>query len=574
MRTSKRNAERSEERQPEGGQAAARRETPGATVSPPLTAHALHTAQRAVGNAAVAAMIARRARPDAAPEQSDTGVREVLRSPGRPLAAPVRRDMEARFGADFSDVRLHTGAAAARSAHAIGARAYTSGSHVVIGDGGGDRHTLAHELTHVVQQRQGPVSGTDHGDGLRVSDPSDRFEREAEAHAHRIMSGPAPDTRRAPQDSSEGPAAAAGRAEPDTVQRASQYQFENAEVSFYKPGKKSANPLPALRDLRIERPSKVTGTVVPTVTKGRKNAPNPKVVFELEEAYQREARRQGVKRGLPNDKDVWKDLFGGAGYDRGHIMGLEVGGDDISDNIVPQWSLNQGTGAWRRIEQALVRTGSGSVEFQVSYDTDHGNYRKVMIPTQIDIYLNGTRFDEWGNKPDFNDLIRAGKDSSDLARHYTTVREERWKGRPTLTEKEMVDEFAAQVLALNRAEFQAYRDYENASAQGQAPGTSALSTYAQQWKLSDFPKERRERLIEDYLDAGFVTFANKTYTLHDAPTPPDDTSSESESASDSGDAMDLDSQPSPGQPFATIDFGSQSSSSDPEWEDRMSTDSD
>ncbi|WP_408055332.1 eCIS core domain-containing protein [Streptomyces paludis] len=68
----------------------------------------------------------------------------------------------------------------------------TSGSHVVIGRGGGDKHTLAHELTHVIQQRQGPVAGTDNGSGLRVSDPSDRFEREAEANAQRVMRGPAP----------------------------------------------------------------------------------------------------------------------------------------------------------------------------------------------------------------------------------------------------------------------------------------------------------------------------------------------------------------------------------------------
>ncbi|WUU43592.1 DUF4157 domain-containing protein [Streptomyces sp. NBC_00659] len=132
-------------------------------------------------------MIARRVRPTAAPERPDHGVNEVLGSAGKPLAAPVRQDMESRFDTDFSDVRLHTGAAAARSARAIGARAYTSGSHVVLGAGGGDKHTLAHELTHVVQQRQGPVAGTDNGAGLRVSDPSDRFEREAEANAGRVL---------------------------------------------------------------------------------------------------------------------------------------------------------------------------------------------------------------------------------------------------------------------------------------------------------------------------------------------------------------------------------------------------
>ncbi|MFJ2948366.1 DUF4157 domain-containing protein [Streptomyces sp. NPDC087226] len=163
-----------------------------AAVPPPLTAGALRAAQREAGNAAVTRMIARRVRPAPAPEQGDTGVDEVLKSGGTPLAGAVRQEMEARFRADFSAVRLHTGPVAARSARAIGARAYTSGSHVVLGDGGGDKHTLAHELTHVVQQRQGPVAGTDHGDGLRVSDPADRFEREAEANAHRVMAGPAP----------------------------------------------------------------------------------------------------------------------------------------------------------------------------------------------------------------------------------------------------------------------------------------------------------------------------------------------------------------------------------------------
>jgi hypothetical protein len=59
--------------------------------------------------------------------------------------------------------------------------------HVVLGNGAADRHTLAHELAHVVQQRQGPVSGTDRGDGLRISDSEDRHERAAEAQARRAL---------------------------------------------------------------------------------------------------------------------------------------------------------------------------------------------------------------------------------------------------------------------------------------------------------------------------------------------------------------------------------------------------
>ncbi|WP_374215365.1 DUF4157 domain-containing protein [Streptomyces sp. NEAU-Y11] len=111
----------------------------------------------------------RRARGDAdgMREQDDAGtaqrtaVQAVLRSTGSPLAEPLRREMEDRLDADFSDVRVHRGGAARASAAAVAARAYTSGNHVVLGEGGGDKHTLAHELTYVIQQRQGPVAGTD-----------------------------------------------------------------------------------------------------------------------------------------------------------------------------------------------------------------------------------------------------------------------------------------------------------------------------------------------------------------------------------------------------------------------------
>ncbi|GAA4096427.1 hypothetical protein GCM10022284_37860 [Streptomyces hundungensis] len=142
-----------------------------------------------------------------------SAVHDVLRTGGSPLDSATRTDMESRLGADFSDVRVHNDSAAKASAAEVGARAYTSGNHVVIGDGGADKHTLAHELTHVIQQRQGPVAGTDNGSGLKVSDPSDRFEREAEANATRVMSSAARPAREASAESAghahEAPAAAA-----------------------------------------------------------------------------------------------------------------------------------------------------------------------------------------------------------------------------------------------------------------------------------------------------------------------------------------------------------------------------
>ncbi|WP_414170198.1 DUF4157 domain-containing protein [Streptoverticillium reticulum] len=147
--------------------------------------------QRRAGNAAAARMLGRGTR--------RSGALDVLRGPGRPLPVPLKEEMEARFGADFSDVRLHTGTAARCSAAGLGARAYTAGNHVVVGEGVLDRHTLAHELVHVLQQRSGPVTGTDRGDGTRVSAPGDRFERAAEDGARRALSGrPQPGAAAAP----------------------------------------------------------------------------------------------------------------------------------------------------------------------------------------------------------------------------------------------------------------------------------------------------------------------------------------------------------------------------------------
>lgn len=179
----------------------------GVRADMPLTPATADVLQRSIGNAAVARMIEHERHvhdPSCGHQESPTGtesgaapvqrssVHDVLRSPGRPLDEPVRTEMELRLGGTFDSVRVHDGASAARSASEIGARAYTSGDHVVLGRGGTDKHTLAHELTHVIQQRQGPVAGTDTGSGLRVSDPSDRFERAAEANATAALSRPLP----------------------------------------------------------------------------------------------------------------------------------------------------------------------------------------------------------------------------------------------------------------------------------------------------------------------------------------------------------------------------------------------
>lgn len=121
-------------------------------------------------------------------------VHDVLRGGGEQLPDNVRAVMEPRFGADFSDVRLHTDETAAQSARAVSAHAYTAGSHIAFASGryqpstGEGQRLLAHELTHVVQQRGSGGAGSGQGAGaLTIGDPADASEREADTTADRVL---------------------------------------------------------------------------------------------------------------------------------------------------------------------------------------------------------------------------------------------------------------------------------------------------------------------------------------------------------------------------------------------------
>lgn len=90
----------------------------------------------------------------------------ATRNGGQPLPESVRTFFERRLGHDFSQVRVHSDAAAEQSARDVNAHAYTVGQDIVFGTGRfapgthEGRRLIAHELTHVVQQ-----SGSD---GIRV----------------------------------------------------------------------------------------------------------------------------------------------------------------------------------------------------------------------------------------------------------------------------------------------------------------------------------------------------------------------------------------------------------------------
>jgi hypothetical protein len=107
---------------------------------------------------------------------------------GTPLAPYDLTRFSAAFGRDLSRVRLHTGGEASALARAQHALAYTTGSDIVLGSSYAPgstegRRLLAHELVHVVQQRQGRAGGTP------ASDADALFENEADRGAELAMAG-------------------------------------------------------------------------------------------------------------------------------------------------------------------------------------------------------------------------------------------------------------------------------------------------------------------------------------------------------------------------------------------------
>lgn len=116
---------------------------PAGSINPPHVAPAAHSAgSRAGATTDLAASIG-----------------DACRRGGQPLPSDPRDFMEARFGSDFSMVRVHADPSAGELARHLQARAFTTGNHVFFAAGEFQpdrepgRHLLAHELTHVVQQR-------------------------------------------------------------------------------------------------------------------------------------------------------------------------------------------------------------------------------------------------------------------------------------------------------------------------------------------------------------------------------------------------------------------------------------
>lgn len=167
----------SQTRSPKGKQMQAhsvfQKKPQGPQKKPPLSRHALQL-QSAIGNQAVGRLL------------NDELDRETLSDTRTPvsqsIAPAVREKMERTFDTDFSGVTIHR---QSQQAVRLNASAFTKGQQIHFAPGQYQPHSsegqqlLRHELTHVVQQRQGRVSPTTRMGGLPVNNEA-RLEAAAE----------------------------------------------------------------------------------------------------------------------------------------------------------------------------------------------------------------------------------------------------------------------------------------------------------------------------------------------------------------------------------------------------------
>lgn len=114
-------------------------------------------------------------------------VQQGLGAAARPLDATDRERFEERFAWSFADVRVHDGPEAEKAATGLGARAFTVGRDIVMGEADGAERReelLAHELAHVVQTGGAAPAGA-----VDLADPHQTAEREARDAATRVVAG-------------------------------------------------------------------------------------------------------------------------------------------------------------------------------------------------------------------------------------------------------------------------------------------------------------------------------------------------------------------------------------------------
>ncbi len=164
---------------PRGGTAPAR--APGPLVEQASAAAGFSFARLSIFPPA----LQRSARPGLAEDAAEGGALGIaaagVRDGGGPV--PYREEMEHALGVSLDGIRAHTGGEARSAAARLGAYGYATGSHVAFGTPTPSRRLVAHEVTHVLQQRRGVHLQA--GIGRR----NDAYEAEAERAGDLVEAG-------------------------------------------------------------------------------------------------------------------------------------------------------------------------------------------------------------------------------------------------------------------------------------------------------------------------------------------------------------------------------------------------
>src|SRR5262249_28048943 len=109
-----------------------------------------------------------------------------MRGSGSPLDSCTQGAMESAFGTGFGDVRVHANAASDQLNQRLTSRAFTTGNDIFLRSDASptDSHLMAHELSHVVQQRSMPASGA----ALQGGQAGDAHGQAADANADAFVS--------------------------------------------------------------------------------------------------------------------------------------------------------------------------------------------------------------------------------------------------------------------------------------------------------------------------------------------------------------------------------------------------
>jgi hypothetical protein len=148
--------------------------------------------QQTIGNRAVQRLLAQRKTEGPFELDDETANRiQSQRGGGQALEAEAASTIGGSLGYDLSGVKVHTSHEDAQLSQDLNAKAFTTGQDIFFNEGTYDPHSsagqelLAHEMTHVVQQGTGAVSGNG---PMRVNAPGDVYEQQADASAREALS--------------------------------------------------------------------------------------------------------------------------------------------------------------------------------------------------------------------------------------------------------------------------------------------------------------------------------------------------------------------------------------------------